>query len=96
MDDTTTTLHWSNFVQPDEGNEWTNSASFLSEDEAKRAAVALTSKEVRAAHRAVIQVFAQGDKAIARYEYADGTETMIFDDRVKPLFSFHGKLGDTQ
>lgn len=92
--DTTAKLYWTNFVQPDEGNDWTNSASFLSEDEAKRAASALTSKDVRAAWRATVQVFGDSDKAIARYEYADGTETLIFDDRVEPLFKLHGKLGD--
>lgn len=89
---TTARLYWTNFVQPDEGNEWTNTASFLSEDEAKHAAGALTSKDIRAAWRAIVQVFGDGDKAIARYEYADGTETRIFDDRVEPLFTLHGKL----
>jgi hypothetical protein len=93
MIDTTARLVWTNFVQPDEGNEWTNLASFLSEDEAKRAAGALTSKNVRAAYRAVVEVFGQADTAIARYEYADGTETLIYDDRVEPLFKLHGKLG---
>lgn len=86
----TSSLIWTNFVQPDEGYDWINSAEFLSEDEAKKAAVALTS--VQAASSAIV-IVVDGDNKIARYEYQNGTETLIFDDRVEPLFKLHGKLG---
>lgn len=85
-------LIWTNMSQPDEGNEMTNTADFLLQDEARRAAIALTLIKVASSALVLIVDDVTG-KGIARFEYVNGVETMIFDDRVEPLFKLHGKLG---
>lgn len=96
---TSAKLHFINFTQLDEGNDWTNTVEFLSEIDARAAALALC--QCKAAYKASVTVYDDSDKKIARYEYNTATndvtgktvEHVIFDDHAEPLFKISGKLG---